>query len=413
MNLRRFWLLLLVAASAACRQPLVTQGSQPTAIQTSAAVISPAQTPTSGSDVPGLTETNSSSEMPAVSIVPFLNAGGRVDWSPDGTLIAYDAPDPQGYTQTFLVSPDGLHTTCLTCGNPAAPTPLHIGNPAWHPTMKWLVVQGVPQAYFDSFPLGDVADKQRLTDVGVGIGNELWVVSANGQIFTKLTDVWSESGMQGGVLHPHFSHDGRKLAWSQRVGSDPSSNLGEWVIKTADFVTTAEAPYLTNVQTFQPGGGPQRFYETHSFSIDDQRLLFSSNSGDQNPYGFDIYSLDLASGEAVNLTNSPQAWDEHAHFSPDGVWIAWVSSENAGAQAGRLRTEIWLMRSDGTEKRQLTFVNAPESAMFTPTPFGLVLADLSWAPDGRRLMVETIQNQGKQSTYSMPAGLALLTLVVK
>jgi Tol biopolymer transport system component len=72
-----------------------------------------------------------------------VELGGNVDWSPDGNWIAYDAPDAENWTQTWLMRPDGSGQKCLTCDNPASPTPLHIGNPTWHPGMNWIVVQGV------------------------------------------------------------------------------------------------------------------------------------------------------------------------------------------------------------------------------------------------------------------------------
>lgn len=403
------FLFLFLGAFGCQAEHNLSQPTGTTAPESTSSASASATSPVTA-DEPFATKIPSETSFDLDSVLLFLNSGGRVDWSPDGTLIAYDALDPQGFSQTRLVSIDGLHSTCLTCGNPAAPTPFHLGNPAWHPLMKWLVVQGVPQAYFENFPIGDDLYKQSITGVGAGIGNELWVMSVDGKLFYQLTDTWGEAGLAGGVLHPHFSHLGRKLAWSQRVANNSQYPLGDWVIKVADFVTAGSSPHLENIQTFQPGTGPQRFYETHSFSPDDRYLLYTSNADGQTEYGFDIYILEIETGNSKRLTFTPNDWDEHAHYSPDGKKIAWISSLNTGTSAGNLKTEVWFMQSNGAEQHQVTFFNDPGSAMGTPTPFGLVPADLSWAPDGRQIMLEIDQNQGIENSYNIPAHLVILKL---
>ncbi len=405
MSLRRAGLALLLAATVswACR-----------ASQARPSVEQAPDLPTPALPAPALPE--ASPEPTAADLSPLVesirllaNSGGRLDWSPDGTLIAYDAPDPQGYAQLRLITPDGMHSTCLTCGNPAAPTPLHIGNPAWHTSMKWLVVQGVTKDFFERFPIGDEAYRRTITSVGVGIGNELWAMTPDGHQFTQLTDVWSQAGLQGGVLHPHFSHSGGTLAWSQRLVNIQGDPTGEWAIMLADFLTSGGVPRLANIRQFQPLQGRQRLYETHSFSKDDRLLLFTSNSAEQDEYGYDIYTLDLESGQAARLTDTPKQWDEHAHYSPNGEWIYWISSMNAGASAQRLKTEVWRMRADGSDQQQVTFFNSPGAAMFTPTPYGLIPADLSWAPDGKRLAVEVITG-GDVTSFNMNSQIVVLKL---
>lgn len=344
------------------------------------------------------------------SVTTLIDPGGNVDWSPDGEWIAYDAPDSHNWTGTWLMKPDGSEKRCLTCGNSAAPTPLHLGNPTWHSGMDWIVVQGVESSFYESFPSNDDAYKQRIMDVGVGIGNELWAMSADGSRFVKLTDIFSESKFQGGVLHPHFSNDGKLLAWSQRVGSIPSDPGGEWAIKIADFVLENNSPRLENIRTYQPGSDSIRLYETHTFSPDGSMLLYTSNSDGQSKYGYDIYTLDLASGASNRLTRTPMEWDEHAHFSPDGNCIAWISSMNAGSTAKLLKTELWLMSADGSDQHQLSTFNDSSSPMYMDSPFGVVPADISWAPDGSQFVVYVIVNQGEQSEYSMPGKIVLVKL---
>ncbi len=343
------------------------------------------------------------------TVTTLVESGGNVDWSPDGNWIVYDAPNAENWAQTWLMRPDASEQTCLTCNNPSAPTRLHLGNPAWHPGMEWIVIQGVEESFYERFPSNDAAYKKRIMDVGVGIGNDLWAMSADDTQFVKLTDVWAESGFAGGVLHAHFSHDGATLAWTERIGNSNKQYGGEWVIKIADFVLQNRLPRLENVRTYQPAVNAG-VYEVHSFSPDDARLLYSTNADGQTEYGYDIYVLDLATGQSTPLTETPREWDEHAHYSPDGGCIVWMSSRNAGSTSKLLRTELWLMSADGGGQTQLTAFNDLSSPLYLRTTYGAVPADSSWSPDGLRLAVYVIINQTEQTEYSIPGKILVLSL---
>ena len=333
-----------------------------------------------------------------------------MDWSPDGKTIAYDAYDAQNWTDTWLMNPDGTNKRCLTCGNPAEPTKLHLGNPAWHPSMEWLVVQGVLPSFYQQFPSRDAAYKQRIMDVGVGIGNDLWAMSSDGKRFIPLTDVRRETGFNGGILHAHFSHNGKLLAWAQRIAAIKGDPGGEWAIKLADFALEGGTPRISNVRTFQPQKNTQRLYETHAFSPDDSLLLYSSNSDGQKKIGYDVYTLNIATGQSTRLTHTPDEWDEHAQFSPDGKCIVWASSMNAGSKAGLLKLELWTMAADGSNQKQLTFFNTQSSPMYANDSFGTIPADSTWSPDGKQIAVYVIVNQSAQTTFSMPGRIVILTL---
>ncbi len=353
---------------------------------------------------------NSCDKLSVGHVATLVQPGGNVDWSPDGSWIAFDAPDEAGWTDTWVARPDGSEKRCLTCDHAATPTNLHLGNPTWHPAQQWLVIQGVEESFFASFPSEDGAYKKRIMDVGVGIGNELFAVSVDGGRFVKLTHGVEENSFAHGVLHAHFSHDGHMLAWSQRIGNIRGNVDGEWVIKIANFVMLDEGPRMENVRTFQPGKGAARLYEVHSFSPDDTSLLFTANADGQAQRGYDIYLLDIASGAATRLTYTPFQWDEHAHFSPDGNCIVWMSSMNAGSNHKLLKTELWYMSADGSGQTQLTFFNDPNSWMYVPQPYGVIPADFSWSPRGDALLLYLIVNQSSQTEYSMPGIILLLEL---
>jgi Tol biopolymer transport system component len=183
-----------------------------------------------------------------------------------------------------------------------------------------------------------------------------------------------------GVLHPHFSHDGKRLLWAERLGSGGGA-FGRWVLKLADFSFQRGTPRLSNIRNLPPEPG-RAFYESHGFSPDDSRVIFSSTR-DGN---LEIYTLRLEDHAVERLTNDP-AWDEHSHFSPDGKWIVWMSSRGLRFQARprfELETEFWLMRADGSCPRRLTSMHDPSSPHFREEGF-VVAADVAWAEDGQSL----------------------------
>jgi Tol biopolymer transport system component len=110
----------------------------------------------------------------------------------------------------------------------------------------------------------------------------------------------------------------------------------------------------------------------------------------------DIYWMDLSTQELTRLTETsgldgePAEWDEHAHLSPRGGVIAWMSSNGYGISndpnapvVDWLRCELWLMNPDGSGKRRVTYFNEPGHPEFTGGR--ACVSDMAWSPDGTRL----------------------------
>jgi imidazolonepropionase-like amidohydrolase/Tol biopolymer transport system component len=60
----------------------------------------------------------------------------------------------------------------------------------------------------------------------------------------------------------------------------------------------------------------------------------------------DIYVMPIAGGTPTRIAEG-LAWEVQPRFSPDGRWIAFTSDRGGG-------DNIWIMRTDGTDKRQVT-----------------------------------------------------------
>ncbi len=315
--------------------------------------------------------------------------GYRVSWSHSTNRIAFDQKQTDGYYDVYLMNPDGTNEQCLT-DYPTLPKG-HKGCADWHPTGEYIVFSCQKDHYFGRhIPIL----KQWLNNLaipGEGLNCDLWLTNADGTMFWQLTDLPTKTRFfdrqpYTGVLHPHFSHDGSKLLWSERIDS-ADNKWGEWTLNIADFVISNGQPHLENITICQPGHTPC-FYESHGFSPDDSSIIFSGNlQKDQDENHLDIYTLDLQTDELNRLTTEPNEWDEHAHYSPDGKHIIWMSSNGYSMNTKRdwwnyLKTEYWMMNPDGSNKTQLTFYNN-ETNQFQR----VVCSDCSFNQHGTKLAI--------------------------
>lgn len=77
--------------------------------------------------------------------------------------------------------------------------------------------------------------------------------------------------------------------------------------------------------------------------------LISFDQG--GPFMHEVFSMDLAGDNLLQLTNGTNA--QGASFSPDGNWIAFTAYTNVAGK-DQNSCEIFIMRVDGADKRQLT-----------------------------------------------------------
>ncbi|MFQ3537155.1 MAG: hypothetical protein SNJ58_14940 [Aggregatilineales bacterium] len=97
-----------------------------------------------------------------------------------------------------------------------------------------------------------------------------------------------------------------------------------------------------------------------------------------------IFVRDLSQqgrGATIQLTSSGQNFAPS--WSPDGSQIAYVSSQGRGSR-------IFVMRADGSDKRQLTFGDR-----------GAENRDPVWSPDGRYIFFSSTRNGGILNLFSM------------
>lgn len=332
------------------------------------------------------------------SMKVIKNYAKSVDWHHEKNLILTARIGLDGYYDIMALTPDGNTQTCLTCNQTKIPQK-HIGGASWHPSGNWIVFT----AEKDEVPDDEELDFQAIP--GRGLNNDLFVMNSSATGFWKIHELPLTVDVDiPAVIHPQFSHDGTKLLWAERLGQSrrPLLGWGEWALKLADFSVTNSEPKISNIQTLQLGEQVE-FYESHAFSADDTKIMFSGNlQKDQYASGLDIYEHTLGTNTLTRLTDTMEDWDEHSHWSPDGDRIAWMSSEGLGIEFPDqkdwhlyLKSELWMMNADGTNRTQLTHFNTEGYPEFKDVD-QVIIGDSSWGPNGELVMALAYTGAGGQ-----------------
>ena len=164
--------------------------------------------------------------LEVLRIERWIEGGARVDWSRQGEWLAFDKAGTDGRYDVYVTSTDRLTERCLTCEMYAFRKD-NVLNPVWHPSGERLVVQ------VQSHPkrLKFVADPLQLLTPDRALHSELYDIDRKGKHFTLLTR-FGASGTA--VLDPHFSFDGERLLWSERIKAR-KGRYGAWQLRSGRF----------------------------------------------------------------------------------------------------------------------------------------------------------------------------------
>ncbi len=308
-------------------------------------------------------------------IAVLRESGGRVSWSPRGDVILFDQKGNDGYYDVHTMRPDGSNEKCLTCESGGILSKGHKGTAEWHPSGDFIVFQS--QKKKDTGNWG----RNLAATPGFGRYMDVWLMKLNTRELYQLTHTADTDDT--GVLHPHFSRDGRQLTWSEMYEKpqllNKAKKIGFWKLKLADFAFSDEQPTLTNVRSFEPAG--TGFYENHGLSPDGSKLLFTAKvAAESTSHEFvaNIYHYDIASSKLRKLTS--KKYNEHAHYVPGTNRILWMSSMGNPTRG----TDYWSMKPNGRDKRRITDFN--NSKLPTYHRKVIVGADSSLSPDGKKLV---------------------------
>jgi Tol biopolymer transport system component/predicted Ser/Thr protein kinase len=338
--------------------------------------------------------------------------------SPDGKNIVY-ASNIAANWDIYLQRVGGQNPVNLTQGSFADDT-----EPAFSPDGNYIAFRSERQGG-GIFVMGATGESvKRLTDSGY---NPAWSPSGGEVVYaterivdnpnnrTSTSQIWTvnvNSGQKrliskGDAVQPSWSPDGYRIAyWAQEGGRRDIWTMtadGSAPVRVTDDphldwnpVWSPDAKYLyfcsdrggtTNIwrirldsrsgrvlgepETVTTGGAGAR--EHFSFSKDGKSLVYveALNRLNLRKIRFDG-SGEIATGEPIAITQGTR-WDTLPNVSPDGEWVAFSSADK--------QEDIYVVRNDGTELRQLT-----------NDPFKDRLP--RWSPDGTQIAFYSNRNGG-------------------
>ena len=298
----------------------------------------------------------------------------RDELLPDGTKIAIPLV-VNGRTQIHTANPDGTGLVCITCDQP--------GN---NDGVRWRPGSGDTMIF-----VSDRDHPHATGNAGGGFGQELYAMHSDGSQPTRLTQshIWATN------YHVNWSPDGTQIVWGR-------TEARTWDVMTANFASDATGMHLASTQTLIHD---TTWWETHGFTADNQRIITTNTrAGFQST---DLYAVDVKTGERSRLTNNA-AWDEHAHLSPDGREIAWISGRWHPASVLRLNDGsisptydfLWIIPGIFFEflhppagyTSELTLMDADGSNTHALTSDQQVVADSEWSFDGTKIIFRQTDN---------------------
>lgn len=178
--------------------------------------------------------------------------------------------------------------------------------------------------------------------------DDLWLMNSDG---SNAHDISNLPGSDGGTWSP----SGNSIL-IRNYDSDAPAGLGD-----ALYVTTPTAMKLTPV-IVDVGLGNAGWSPTGNY------ISFVTYSAD---YVYDLY---VAGADGSNVTLVAPDINQSAHWSPDGVWLAY---EKKSADS----LDVYISRPDGSETRPLATTPADERAA-------------GWVEHGARLLVHRVVDEG-------------------
>jgi len=208
----------------------------------------------------------------------------------------------------------------------------------------------------------------------------------------------------------YFSDDGRYLIFqSEREEGNPFYQIYILDFETGDIHRVSTGEGKTTCAYFQWNGDRVEFASTHldpdTKKLQQEELDFRA-SGKKRRYSWDydthmdIFSANRDGSDIKRLTDAI-GYDAEGSYSPDGKWIVYSSNKSAydhkltEKEEERLKLdpsyfcELYIMKADGTDKKQLTDVPGYDGGPF-------------FSPDGKKIIWRRFTEEGdKADVYTM------------
>ncbi len=211
----------------------------------------------------------------------------------------------------------------------------------------------------------------------------------------------------------YFNKDGTELIFqSERFEGNPFYQIYKMNLKTGKTELISTGKGQTTCAWIHPSDKKVLFSSTHLDPLFNDKvkaeLAFRKQPSQKYSWSFDenydIFEKDLKTGALKNLT-SIKGYDAEGAYSPDGQWIVFAS--NRAAYSTKLTEEIqkkfevdssllmdiYIMKSDGSQVRQLTNTLGYDGGPFFSHD-GKKITWRRFTPDGRSAEIYTMNVDG-------------------
>ena len=222
----------------------------------------------------------------------------------------------------------------------------------------------------------------------------------------------------------YFSADGSQLIFqSERLDDNPFYQIFKMDLELGDVEMVSNGTGKTTCSWIHPDGEQLLYASTHLDTDAKQKQLDELDfraSGKERRYSWDYdenYDLFVKGNNGTQQLTTERGYDAEASYSADGQWIAFSSNRNAyNAKAQNMseaetRTfaidpaymmDIFIMKADGTEVKQLTTHRGYDGGPFF-SPDSKKIVWRKFSADGMKAEIYTMNIDGsdkKQLTHA-------------
>ncbi|MEL6271069.1 MAG: hypothetical protein AAFV33_02965 [Chloroflexota bacterium] len=263
-----------------------------------------------------------------VNVTEFFGEDNRPVWSPDGRFLAFEVLGNQRNPRLSLLGGGGKAVYVMDVDNRnrtwrATPRNMQAQEPSWSADGNYLAVAGR-------------ADSQGT--------NDIFVVSIYDQDFQQITD--SPNIVE---FNPVFSPDGLSLAFGLlNPGTQQPDSIYVLPYRERGLALIAQpAPEQPSDQPIRvtdfPGAGSPSWTA-------DGNVMFTYRRGVLRHLHL---SQPVENAPDIALNNVRVFMDDNPRLSPDGEWVVFSAANDTSV----FWRSIYVMRTDGTDIRRITFGN--------------------------------------------------------
>jgi Tol biopolymer transport system component len=265
--------------------------------------------------------------------------GGLPVVSRDGRRIVFSS-NKSGTDDLYIIDLDGSKETQLTH------TPEHESISGWTPTSKRLIFSVSKNNTSSIYTIDLDGKNERLLAT---VSGRSPVVSPDGKRMIYATGTWTEMALMVSTIQGESKqqlNDGKSIAWNVHWSPDGRqfAFTGRGAKDIAVFVANSDGSNSHQVSHVPEEEGAA---QGPVWSGDGRRLAIQVSSRTRKNYSH-IWLVDVASGESHKLAPHTEDYlDETPSWFPDGKHLAFQSNRTG-------RMEVWIMKADGTNARQVT-----------------------------------------------------------